>query len=236
MAIFPLLRQYCYISIDRHVTAIYIWIILAVLPQFCQKGLLRQYYKKLACMRNPILPQGKYCSSIAGLCCNNIAAICCQKPCIGLYLVREVSKFSQASEFSLITGFHFVYVLQKTMLDRDFIIKIFIKSTVKYPLCICFSLSGCLSVCLSLFLSLSVCLIPSPPLSLPPFLSLSLSLSLRYILSLSLSHFCFCTCSEEINVPGHSITCKTECASSEVWSEISLCIQAVWQVSSQGTL
>ena len=61
-----------------------LWIVLAVLPQYCQKGLLRQYCQKLICMWNPVLRQ--YCGSIARTCCSNIAAIGCQRPCI---LVRE---------------------------------------------------------------------------------------------------------------------------------------------------
>ena len=42
-----------------------LWIVLAVLPPYCQKGLLRQYCQKLICMRNPVLPQ--YCGNILRL-------------------------------------------------------------------------------------------------------------------------------------------------------------------------
>ena len=59
-----------------------LWIVLAVLPQYCQKGLLRQYCQKLICIRNPVLPQ--YCGSIAKICCGNIAAILLQ------YIVRSL--------------------------------------------------------------------------------------------------------------------------------------------------
>ena len=89
-SIAAILRQYCQnmlqqIRLDMFsgsIAAILpeldLWIVLAVLPQYCQKGLLRQYCQKLICMRNPVLPQ--YCGSIARICCSNIAAIC-QKPC-----------------------------------------------------------------------------------------------------------------------------------------------------------
>ena len=60
-------------------------IVLAVLPQCCQKGLLRQYSQKLICMRNPAAIVRICCSNITAIlrqyCCN-IAAIYCQKPCI----------------------------------------------------------------------------------------------------------------------------------------------------------
>ena len=82
--ILPLLWQYCHNfgSIARDVTAIYIWILLAVLPQCCQTELLRQYLQKLICMRNPVLPQ--YCGRIARLCCSNIA-ICLEGAVIWLF-------------------------------------------------------------------------------------------------------------------------------------------------------
>ena len=67
--------------------------IAATLQQYCQKQ-LRQYCKKLICMRNPVLPQR--CGNIAPILpetvaaillhyCRNIAAIYCQKAC---FLIR----------------------------------------------------------------------------------------------------------------------------------------------------
>ena len=42
--------------------------IVAILPQYCQKGLLRQYCQKLICMGNPVLPQCQ--TMLQQFCCN----------------------------------------------------------------------------------------------------------------------------------------------------------------------
>ena len=88
-----------------------LWIVFAVLPQYCQKGLLRQYCQKLICMRNQY--------------CRNIAAVLLQYTARSLncILVRVIGSVLYCSILALISDFLSVnYANFKRIFAVEFIV------------------------------------------------------------------------------------------------------------------
>ena len=124
-----------------------LWIVLAVWPQYCQKGLLRQNCQKLICMQNPVLPQ--YCGSIARICCSNVAALLLQYTARSLncILVRVIGSVLYCSILALISDFLSVNYAN---VKRFLAVKLIVCIPVKYyfPLIIILYRRKCINLSL----------------------------------------------------------------------------------------